>query len=144
MLRSLLFYCLALMLAPLLPGIINRTKALFAGRQGPSLFQLYYDLWKLLRKGAVYSKTMTWVFRAGPMLGLAAVLAALSFVPLGHYPALVSFSGDFLLLAYFLGVMRFATVLAALDTGSSFEGMGRFCWGLRPWPGRRPICRFRE
>lgn len=112
------------MLAPLLPGIINRTKALFAGRQGPSLFQLYYDLWKLLRKGAVYSKTTTWVFRAGPMLGLAAVLAALSFVPLGHYPALVSFSGDFLLLAYFLGVMRFATVLAALDTGSSFEGMG--------------------
>ena len=56
----------ALLLAPLLPGIINRTKAVAAGRQGPPLLQTYFDLWKLLRKGAVYSRTTTWVFRAGP------------------------------------------------------------------------------
>lgn len=63
---------LAVLLAPLLPGVINRTKAKFAGRQGPPLLQLYYDLAKLLRKGAVYSRTTTWVLRAGPLVGLAA------------------------------------------------------------------------
>ena len=66
-----------LVFAPLLLGIINRTKALFAGRRGMPLLQLYYDVWKLLRKGAVYSRTRTWIFRAGPIVGLAAVVAAI-------------------------------------------------------------------
>jgi len=113
-----------LMFAPLLLGIINRTKALFAGRRGMPLLQLYCDVWKLLRKGAVYSRTTTWVFRAGPIVGLAAVLAAMALVPFGKMPALVAFPGDLILFAYLLGLMRFFTVIAALDTGSSFEGMG--------------------
>jgi len=113
-----------LMFAPLLLGIINRTKALFAGRRGMPLFQLYYDVWKLLRKGAVYSRTTTWIFRAGPIVGLAAVVAAMALVPFGKMPALVAFPGDLILFAYLLGLMRFFTVIAALDTGSSFEGMG--------------------
>jgi len=115
---------LGLTFAPLLLGIINRTKALFAGRRGQPLLQLYYDVWKLLRKGAVYSRTTTWVFRAGPIVGLAAVLAAMALVPFGKMPALVAFPGDLILFAYLLGLMRFFTVIAALDTGSSFEGMG--------------------
>ena len=114
----------ALTLSPLLLGVINRTKALFAGRKGQPLLQSYFDLWKLLRKGAVYSRTTTWVFRAGPIVGLAAVLVATALVPLGGVPATVSFTGDLVLFAYLLGLMRFFTVLAALDTGSSFEGMG--------------------
>jgi formate hydrogenlyase subunit 4 len=114
----------ALALCPLLLGIINRIKAKFAGRQGPPLTQLYYDLWKLLHKGAVYSRTTTWLVVAGPVVGLAAALAALAMVPLGGVPALVSFPGDLLAVAYLLGLMRLFTVLAALDTGSAFEGMG--------------------
>ena len=114
----------ALLLAPLLPGIINRVKAWFAGRQGPPLVQGYYDLWKLLQKGAVYSNTTTWVFVAGPIVGLACVTTALLIVPLGDVPGLIAFRGDFLLMAYVLGLMRFFTIVAALDTGSSFEGMG--------------------
>jgi formate hydrogenlyase subunit 4 len=114
----------ALLLAPLLLGIINRTKAMFAGRDGPPLVQLYYDLWKLLNKGAVYSRTASWVFVAGPIIGLAAVTTALLITPLGGVAGFVAFPGDFLLLAYLLGLMRFVTVAAALDTGSSFEGMG--------------------
>ncbi len=113
-----------LLFAPLLLGVINRTKALFAGRRGQPLLQLYYDVWKLLRKGAVYSRTTTWVFRAGPIVGLAAVLVAMALVPFGKTPALVAFPGDLILFAYLLGLMRFFTVIAALDTGSSFEGMG--------------------
>ncbi len=115
---------LAMTLSPLLLGIINRVKARFAGRRGQPLCQLYYDLFKLLRKGAVYSRTTTWVFRIGPMGTLAAVVMALLFVPLTGFGACVSFSGDLLLMAYLLGVGRFLTVLAAMDTGSAFEGLG--------------------
>jgi formate hydrogenlyase subunit 4 len=115
---------LALVLAPLLLGIINRTKALFAGRRGQPFLQTYFDLWKLLHKGAVYSRTTTWLFRAGPMLGLSAVLMAITLVPLGNFPALIAFPADFFLFACLLALMRFFTVLTALDTGSSFEGMG--------------------
>ena len=117
-------FVLALAMSPLLLGIINKTKALVAGRRGPPFLQPYYDIAKLFRKGAVYSGTTSWVFRAGPVVGLAAVLGALMVVPLAGKPALFSFGGDLLLLVYFLGIMRFFTVLAALDTGSAFEGMG--------------------
>lgn len=121
---SLLQPAAALVLAPLLTGIINRTKAYFAGRQGPPLLQAYYDLAKLLRKGAVYSRTTSWVFRAGPIVGLASALTALAVLPLGGAPAPLHFTCDLIFMAYLLGVMRFFTVAAALDTGSAFEGMG--------------------
>ncbi len=113
-----------LLLAPALLGVIARVKAVVAGRTGPSLAQPYYDLAKLLRKSAVYSRTTTWVFRAGPMVGLAALLVAIMLVPLGALPAPLGFEGDLILFAYLLGLLRFFTVIAALDTGSSFEGMG--------------------
>lgn len=114
----------ALFLGPLLLGVIGRTKAVMAGRTGPSLLQPYRDVVKLLGKGAVYSRTTTWVFRAGPLVGLAAVLGATAMVPLGGVPAPCRFEGDLFLFAYLFGLLRFFTVVAALDTGSSFEGMG--------------------
>src|SRR5262249_61022398 len=86
--------------------------------------QPYRDVVKLTRKGAVYSRTSTWIFRAGPVVGLAAVMVATAMVPFGGAPALVAFPGDVVLFVYLLAVARFVTVLAALDTGSSFEGMG--------------------
>jgi len=113
-----------LVLCPLLFGVINRVKAKFAGRQGQPLLQTYYDLAKLLGKGAVYSATTSWVFPLGPMLGLACILAALTLAPLGGQPGLFSFEGDLFLFAGLLSLGRFATAAAALDTGSSFEGMG--------------------
>lgn len=114
----------AALLAPLFLGLIHRTKAFFAGRTGPPLVQLYYDVGKLLRKGAVVSRTTTWVFGLGPALGVAAPLAALTLLPQGGVAAAVAFPGDFVLLIYLLGTARFFTMAAALDTGSSFEGMG--------------------
>ncbi len=122
--QSLLHFALALLLAPLMLGLINQTKASFAGRKGPPYLQTYYDLAKLLRKGAVYSLTTTWVFRAGPTVGLTATLLALAIVPMAGAPGLLAFPGDLVLLAYALGLARFFTVSAALDTGSPFEGMG--------------------
>ncbi len=124
MLYSWLHVLFALALAPLLIGVIYRVKAFVAGRRGRHILQGYYDLARLFGKGAVYSPTTTWMFRLGPLAGLAAVAAALLLTPLGGVRAAVSFSGDFILAAYLLGIARFATMLAALDTGSSFEGMG--------------------
>lgn len=121
---SFINFVSALAFAPLLPGVINKTKAFFAGRKGQPLLQAYHDLWKLVHKGAVYSRTTTWVFRAGPVIGLACAVAASAIVPFGGVRGLVGFPCDLILLAYLFGVMRFFTVLAALDTGSSFEGMG--------------------
>lgn len=115
---------LALVLAPLLPGIINRVKARVAGRHGKPLLQTYYDLAKLLGKGEVISRTTTWVFASGPGVALAASVCALALLPLGGVASPLAFGGDFLLAAYLLGMGRFAIMLAALDTGSSFEGMG--------------------
>ena len=117
-------FILALFLAPFLLGVVNKTKAFFAGRKGQPVLQTYYDLWKLLHKGAVYSRTTSWVFRAGPVVGLACVLVAVALMPFGGVRGIMAFPCDMILLAYVLGVMRFFTVLAALDTGSSFEGMG--------------------
>src|SRR5512138_3365961 len=107
---------LALVFAPLLLGIISRTKAIAAGRIGQPLLQPYYDLWKLLQKGAVYSRTTTRIFRAGPVVGLGAALVALAILPFGGTPALLAFPGDLVLFAYVLGLLRFFTVIAALDT----------------------------
>lgn len=122
--QSLINFFLAVVFAPLLIGLINRTKAWFAGRRGQPLFQLYYDLAKLARKGAVYSRTTGWLFRAGPAVGLAAAIVAAALVPFGGAPGLIRFDGDLVLFAYCFGLMRFLTVLGALDTGSSFQGMG--------------------
>jgi len=72
----------------------------------------------------VYSRTTTWMFRAGPLVSVSAVLVALTLLPFGGTSALLTFPGDLILFAYLLGLLRFFTVLAALDTGSSFEGMG--------------------
>ena len=125
---DLAFYCfqyvLALLLAPLLPGIIARIKAKVAGRHGKPVLQLYFDIFKGLRKGEVISQVTTPVFTLGPVVGLATVLCALALLPLGGMASPLRFSGDFLLAAYLLGLGRFLTMLAALDTGSSFEGMG--------------------
>jgi formate hydrogenlyase subunit 4 len=115
---------LALVLSPLLIGIIFRTKAIFAGRNGPPLAQIYYDLRKLLAKGAVYSEVTTWIFRAGPIVSLASLILAAFVVPFATCAAPFHFQGDLVWFAYLLAVSRFISVLAALDTGSSFEGMG--------------------
>jgi len=114
----------ALLLAPLLQGLIRRSKAVLGGRTGAPLLQGYFDLIKLVRRGTVYSRATSWVFRAAPVISLAAVLAALCLVPLGGAAALLHFRGDLFVVLYLLAIVRFMTVMGALDTGSAFEGMG--------------------
>ena len=113
-----------LLLAPLLPGIINKVKAWFAGRRGPPVLQLYYDLAKLWRKGVVMSTLASPAFVAGPAVAWVAVIGAALLMPLGPTGGTLSFRGDVLLLIYLLALARFCTAWAAMETGSAFEGMG--------------------
>jgi len=101
---GLIQVALAMLLAPLLLSIIHRTKAVFAGRRGQPWLQPYWELGKLLRKSAVYSHTTTRVFVVGPIATCAAALLALLFLPLAGAPACISFPGDFVLIAYLLGL----------------------------------------
>lgn len=117
-------FALSLVLAPLLPGIVNKVKAFFAGRRGPSLFQLYVDLAKLLRKEGVFSATAGGFLQLAPSVSLGSLLLAAALLPHGLVRSPLGFGGDAVLFFYLLGTARFATVLGALDTGSSFEGMG--------------------
>ena len=114
----------ALVLSPLLIGIISKTKAFFAGRKGPRLLQLYYDLNKLLKKSAVYSTSSGAVFKLAPWGTLAATVLMLFLLPAGCIVSPVAFAGDLVLFIYLAGIGRMLTVLAAMETASAFEGMG--------------------
>ncbi len=120
---NILTFLLALLLAPLLPGLTNQTKAFFAGRRGPGLFRLYFDLAKLLRKSCPRSDAATWIFDLAPAASLAATILAAAVFPWGPHAGLAA-SVSAVLFFYLLGTARFLTVLGALDTGSAFEGMG--------------------
>jgi formate hydrogenlyase subunit 4 len=121
---KILLYGIACIAPLFFIGLINRIKALWAGRKGAPVLQPYYDLTRLLRKGEVLSKTTSFVFRLAPSVNLAAAFFALLIVPIPFFGSVLSFPGDFLVFTYSLGLAKFLLVLAALDTGSSFEGMG--------------------
>lgn len=124
-LAALIFrLALWLLLAPLLPGIINKVKAWVAGRRGPPVFQLYYDLARLWKKSVVLSTLASPGFVIGPAVAWVALTGAAILMPLGPTGAALSFRGDVLLLIYLLALARFCTTWAAMETGSAFEGMG--------------------
>ncbi|MDR0714494.1 MAG: NADH-quinone oxidoreductase subunit H [Bacteroidales bacterium] len=106
------------------PGLIRRTRSILSGRKGPGIFQPVYDYLRLFRKGAVYSHTVTPIFKLAPVVYFSSLLFAAFFVPLGSCKAILSFDGDFIVFACLLALGKFFLILMALDTGSSFEGMG--------------------
>ncbi len=112
------------MITPLLPTVIQKVKAYIGGRQGPPLLIRYYTMIKLFRKGSVYSTSTSFVFKLGPVVGFVTSLMLLFFFPMAGIEPIFSFHGDVLILFYLMGLGRFFTILAALDTASPFEGMG--------------------
>lgn len=119
-LNTLIFLVAAL----LIPGVISRVRARLCGKKGVTVYQHLSNARLLLRKGAVYSTTTTALFRIAPAIYLAASIAAALFVPVAWLKPALSFDGDVVMFAYLLALSRFVLILAALDTGSSFEGMG--------------------
>lgn len=111
-------------------GIIARVKSLTSGRKGPGILQPLYDMYRLLRKGIVYSETSSWIFQVAPALNLATVFIAAMLIPFGESSGLISFTGDYIYFAYILALGKVFIMLAALDTGSPFEGMGTAREGL--------------
>ena len=124
MLARILNTLLMLAVAVSITGVINRTRAVLAGRKGLRFFQHLFDAKVLLGKGAVYSPTTGILFRLAPCVCLASSLAAFLFIPVADLDPFLSFDGDVVMVAYLLALSRVSLILAALDTGSSFEGMG--------------------
>ena len=105
-------------------GIIIRTKSLASGRKGPGIFQPMKDIFRLWKKGAVYSHTTSFIFQIAPSIYFASVIMACLVVPFGLYKGIISFNADFVFFAYVLGLGKFFMIISAMDTGGSFEGMG--------------------
>lgn len=122
---TLLINILILLFAPfLMIGVIKKTKAFWAGRKGVSTWQPLWDFLRLMKKGTVISETTSWVFKAAPVIGLASILFASLFVPMASGRAIINVPFAFVIFSYVLGFGKFFSLIAALDTGSSFEGMG--------------------
>jgi len=105
-------------------GLVFRTKSIFSGRKGPGIFQPMKDIWRLFQKGSVYSETGSFIFKIAPNIYFASVVIAMMLIPFGDQKGIFSFTGDFVFFAYILAVGKFFNIIGALDTGSSFEGMG--------------------
>ncbi len=124
MIKSIIFWLLAILLAPFFSAIILKIKAFFGGKKGPPLLINYYTLIKLFKKGSVYSTSTTPMFKLGPLVSLCSAITVLMFLPIGGCQPIFSFSGDVLFVLYIMGLGRFFTIAAAMDTASPFEGMG--------------------
>jgi formate hydrogenlyase subunit 4 len=125
LLQQLAQITFVLLLAPLFPGVIDRAKHIVQSKRGPSVFQRYRDLWKLLRKGSVIPEDSSWIFRAAPYLSFATPLMVAMLIPvLTAYPLPYAFMGDMLAGGFILGLGSFFASVAALDTASAFGGMG--------------------
>jgi formate hydrogenlyase subunit 4 len=122
--ESAVLLVLAMLLAPFYSALILKVKAFFGGKKGPPLLINYYTLIKLFKKGSVYSTSTTLIFKLGPLVSLCAAATVLIFLPVAGRQPLFSFHGDVILVLYLLGLGRFFTIIAAMDTASPFEGMG--------------------
>lgn len=105
-------------------GLISRTKSIASGRKGPGIFQPMKDIFRLWKKGSVYSKSTSFIFQIAPTIYFSSVLMAILMIPFGNQPGIISFNGDFVMFAYLLAIGKFLMIVSSLDTGSSFEGMG--------------------
>lgn len=117
-------FILILIAAFFFPGIILRAKSILSGRKGPGVLQPVKDIRVLLLKGSVFSNSSGLIFRIAPAITLASIICAMLVIPFGRQNALISFEGDFIFFIYLLAFGKFFAIIGALDTGSSFEGMG--------------------
>lgn len=115
---------LIIVAAAFFTGVIIRVKSIASGRKGPGIFQPLKDVARLFKKGVVYSETTSFVFQIAPTIYFSSVVMAMLVVPFGQSKGIVNFNGDFIFFAYVLALGKFFSIISAMDTGSSFEGMG--------------------
>ena len=117
MLVKILNTLLMLVVALSITGVINRTRALLAGRKGIRFFQHIYNVRLQLRKGSVYSTTTTALFRIAPVVYLGSTLLAFLFIPVADLEPLLSFHGDIILVATLEILRREVICIAPLKGG---------------------------
>jgi len=115
---------LFILIAPLISGVVSKLKNNIRMRKGQSIFQPYYNLAKLFSKGEVVSETASWIFKVAPFIVISSMLASAALIPLLVLRGALYQAGDFLALIFIFSLGRFFLALSALDTGSSFGGMG--------------------
>ena len=115
---------LVLAAAPLLVGIVRKTKARLTGRRGAPIWQPYLDLARLARKEAVVAENATWLFHVVPYIVFAAIWVAAALVPTYAVGLIFSWSADIIVIVGLLGSARFFLALAGLDIGTAFGGIG--------------------
>ncbi|MDP3148594.1 MAG: NADH-quinone oxidoreductase subunit H [Ignavibacteria bacterium] len=124
MIQGIISILIILLLAPMFAGLVNKLKAIFTGRIGAPTIQPYYDLKRLLRKETINADSSSFISAISPVINFVSVVIAAAMLPIGLARPVISFEGDIILFAYVLGLARFFQILAAMDIGSSFEGMG--------------------
>jgi formate hydrogenlyase subunit 4 len=127
--RSILFnlfqVAVVLLFAPLVSGVLSRLKENVQSKRGPSIFQLYRDLWKLFHKDEVVSEQSSWIFRATPYVVFVAPIFVTTLIPvLTSYPLFFAFMGDMLGGGFVLALGGFFATLAAVDTANPYGPMG--------------------
>ena len=115
---------LMVLAAPLVSGIIRKTKARLQNRRGATIFQPYLDLAKLLRKEVIIPSTSSWIFRITPYVVLASMLLIALLVPTIFAPVLFHWTGDIITIIYLFAAARFFLAIGGLDAGSAFGGLG--------------------
>ncbi|MBW8326208.1 MAG: NADH-quinone oxidoreductase subunit H [Prolixibacteraceae bacterium] len=115
---------LILIAAVFFTGVIIRVKSMSSGRKGPGILQPVFDVVRLFKKGVVYSETTSFIFQIAPTIYFSSVVMVMLVVPFGQSKGVLSFDGDFIFFAYILALGKFFSIISAMDTGSSFEGMG--------------------
>src|SRR3989339_612896 len=123
-LQGIISIIIILGVAPLFAGMVNKQKAVLTGRVGAPILQPYYELQRLIKKETINASGSSFISRISPILNLVTLITAAAMLPVGFWKPLISFDGDIILFAYVLGLARFFQILAAMDIGSSFEGMG--------------------
>lgn len=124
MIMKLINLIILLFVPFLIMGLIKKTKSFWGGRKGPSIMQPWFDFVRLMKKDFVISNTTSAVFKITPVITFASVIFAGLFVPLASGCAIVNIPVGLIVFAYILGLGKFFALISAMDTGSSFEGMG--------------------
>jgi len=123
-LSVLLQVIIAVVIAPLVSGVIRKIKNNMRMRKGPGIVQPYFNLSKLFYKDEVVSRNTSWIFKITPYIVLSSTIAACFLVPFFTLGNSLPRVGDFLVLIFVFGIARFFLALAGLDAASAFGGMG--------------------
>lgn len=114
-----------LLLSPLLHGFTLKAEERIQRSRGPSIFQPYRDLWKLFHKESVLPESASWIYFIAPILAFTAMLIVPILIPvLTDRPLPLSNMGDMLGGGMVLTLGSFAIILAGLDSGNVYGGIG--------------------